>query len=99
MTNYNQVTASGEGTRPSTDGGIDNIGAGEKLTTQRTAAGDEVGGPAPNERMNAKRADVESTANDDSAAFELHEDLSTDANKEPSDREPGDSTPLNSPKG
>jgi len=99
MINYNQVTTSGEGTRPSTDGGIDNIGAGEKLTTKRTAAGENVGGPAPDERMSAKRADVESTKHDDSAAFELHEDLSTDPNKQPSDRAPGDKTPLNSPKG
>lgn len=99
MTNHHQVTTSGEGTRPSTDGGIDNIGAGEKLSTQRTAAGGEVGGPAPEERMTAKRADVESTKHDDSAAFDLHQDLSADANKEPSDRAPGDHAPLNSPRG
>ena len=98
MSNYNQVTTSGEGTRPSTSGGVDNMGAGEKLSTKRTAAGDNVGGPAPDERMNANRADVESTEHDDSAAFELHEDLSSAPNTEPRDRSPDEHTPLNSPK-
>jgi hypothetical protein len=84
MTNYNQVTNSGDGTRPVTDGGVNNIGAGEKLTTKRTDAGGEVSSPAPKERMSDNRHNVEGTEHDDSAAFELHEDLSTDTNKEPS---------------
>jgi hypothetical protein len=96
MTNYNQVTGSGDGTRPVTDGGVNNIGAGEKLSTKRTATGEEVSSPAPKERMSDNRRDVEGTKHDDSAAFELHEDLSTDTNKQPT---PGpEEHPVNQPK-
>lgn len=50
MANQPSVAASGDGTRPSTDGGLDNIGAGEKFTSKRNAVGEEVtGGPAPSE--------------------------------------------------
>lgn len=97
MSNTQSMTTSSEGTRPTTSGGTDNIGAGEKLSTERTAAGGEVGGPAHKERMSDKRATVESTKKDDSAAFELHEDLSTDPNTQP--RGQDDHTPVNSPKG
>jgi len=97
MSNDNKVTTSAEGSRPTTSGGTDNIGAGEKLNTRKTAAGEDVSGPAPHERMSDKRADVGSTGHDDSAAFELHEDLRTDSNTQP--RGQDDHTPVNSPKG
>ena len=83
MSESNKLIGSGDGTRPTTDGGVDNIGAGEKFTTTRTAAGGEVSGPAPDEGVAGKRRDVEGTRHDDSAAFELHEDLRTESNKEP----------------
>lgn len=77
------VVGSGDGTRPTTDGGVDNIGAGEKFSTKRTPAGTEVsGGPAPKERMSDNRRDVEGTAHDDSSPFHLTEKLSPDTNKE-----------------
>jgi hypothetical protein len=95
MPNFNQVTTSGEGTRPTTSGGVDNIGAGEKLSTERTAAGGEVSGPAPTERMQNKRSDVESSKHDDSAAYNLREDLSSEPNKEPMPKP--DEMPSNQP--
>lgn len=97
MSTDSKVTTSAEGTRPTTSGGTDNIGAGEKLSTTHNAAGGDVSAPAPGERMNAKRANVESTKHDDSASFGLHEDLSTEPNTEP--RGQDDHTPVNSPKG
>ncbi len=97
MSNYNQVTTSGEGTRPTTDGGVDNIGAGEKLGNKRNAAGEEVGGgPAPAERMSGKRQDVENNRHNDLDAFGMREDLSSEPNKE---REPAPKEmPVNQPK-
>lgn len=83
MPQYNQVTGSGDGTRPVTDGGVDNIGAGERFTSKRTPEGGEIHAPAPLERMGAKRMDAQNSARDDSAPFELHEDLAPDSNKEP----------------
>lgn len=83
MTQYNQVTGSGDGTRPTTDGAVDNIGAGEKFTTRRNAAGEEIsGGPAPAERMQDKRKNVAATREDDSAAFGLNENLEPSTNRE-----------------
>ena len=76
------INGTGDGTRPTTDGGVDNIGAGEKFTTERTAGDGEISAPASRERMRDKKADVESTKKDDSAAFDLHEDLRSEANRE-----------------
>jgi len=76
------VTGSGDGTRPTTSGGVDNIGKGERFTGERTAAGGEVQSPGPAERMNAKRKDVEGSKHDDSAAYNLREDLTPETNRE-----------------
>jgi hypothetical protein len=79
------VKNSGDGTRPSTDGGVDNMGAGEKFTTEKTAAGEDISAPAPRERMQDKQANAQGTRHDDSAPFHLTEDLtpasSTDKNR------------------
>lgn len=77
------MTSSGDGTRPSTDGGVDNIGAGESFTGKKSAAGEDVSGPGPSERIQAKRKDVDGTKHDDSAAFGLNEDLTPETNQEP----------------
>lgn len=74
---------SGEGSRPTTDGGADNIGAGEKFTGEHTAAGGDTAGPAPAEKMKNRRKDVESVKHDDSSAYHLHEDVTPTPNKEP----------------
>ncbi|VTU41254.1 hypothetical protein H4CHR_05989 [Variovorax sp. PBS-H4] len=82
MTN-SSGTHSGDGTRPTTSGGTDNIGAGEKFSGKRSQAGSEDNGPAPAERMTAKRKDAEASEHEDSAAFGLREDMEPETNKEP----------------
>jgi hypothetical protein len=76
------VSNTGDGTRPTTSGGVDNIGGGEKFSSSKTAAGGTPAGPKPAERMPAKRT-VETTRHDDSAAFDLNEDLTPSSNTEP----------------
>ncbi|MDM0032127.1 hypothetical protein QTI33_08255 [Variovorax sp. J22P271] len=78
------VTGTGDGTRPTTSGGVDNIGAGEKFSSTKKATGETPSGPAPGGHMPAKRT-VETTRHDDSAAFELKEDLTPARNHEPED--------------
>jgi hypothetical protein len=73
----------GDGTRPTTDGGVDNIGGGEKFTTRKNEAGEDVSGPAPQEKMQGKRKDAQAAKKDDSAAFDLKEDLTPVSNREP----------------
>ncbi len=77
------IAGSGDGTRPVTSGGVDNIGAGERFSGKRNAAGEEISAPGPEERMRDKRKDVEGTKHDDSAAFELHEDLEQKTHSDP----------------
>lgn len=79
----NSTSSSGDGSRPTTSGGTDNIGAGEKFTGKKTAAGEDVGGPAPDEKMQEKRKDAESSKHDDSSAFDLREDAEPVPNTEP----------------
>lgn len=68
---------SGDGTRPTTDGAAANIGPAKKLTSNGNVA------PATTERMTRKRQDAQSADNDDSDAFQLHENLKPDSNQEP----------------
>lgn len=82
MPRYNQVSSSGDGTRPTTSGGVDNIGAGESFTGRKTLGGD-VGGPAPKERMNDKRSDVRNAKHDDLDAFGMREEQEPETNTEP----------------
>ena len=72
----NSTSSTGDGTRPTTSGGVDNIGAGEKYTGKKTAAGEDIAAPAPHEKMQEKHKDAESTKQDDSSAFNLYEDQS-----------------------
>ncbi|MBJ2158608.1 DUF2934 domain-containing protein [Variovorax sp. IB41] len=81
-------TGSGDGTRPATSGGVDNMGGAESFSGKKTAAGEDVSGPAPKERMQDKRKNVEATKHDDSAAFGLTEDLTPDSNREPAEPAP-----------
>lgn len=80
------IKGSGDGTRPTTDGGADNIGAGEKFTGHKTVAGEELAGPAPSERMQGKRSDAAGTKRDGSDAFHLHEDLTPASSKDENER-------------
>lgn len=72
---------SGDGSRPTTDGTVDNIGAGKAFSTDNGKEG-EMSKPAPVERLSEKRKNAEATRADGSDAFGLHEDLDTASNKE-----------------
>lgn len=76
------VKNSGDGSRPSTAGGVDNIGAGEKFSTDKTAVGEDISAPAPKERMQDKKSNAEGTRHDDSAPFHLTEDLTPASSKD-----------------
>jgi hypothetical protein len=67
------IKNSGDGTRPTTSDGTDNIGAGEKFTPHGTAAGSDNTGPAPHERMQHKRSDAAGTKVDDSVPLSWQE--------------------------
>lgn len=73
----------GEGTRPTTSGGVDNIGAGEKFAVGESAAGEANVGPAPAEQMAAKRKDAEASRHDDSAPFGLRQDPTPETSRDP----------------
>ena len=79
----NAMSQSGEGSRPTTSGGVDNIGAGEKFTAKQAPEGVEVTGPAPAEKAQAKRQDAAAAQRDDSAPFNLHQSAQTEPNTEP----------------
>lgn len=78
-------TSTGDGSRPMTDGAVDNIGAGSSFNP----SGND--GPAPKEKASEKRSDSESVEKDDSAPMGLTEDakdLAPENRREkPSDRE------------
>jgi len=82
MSNASTV-GSGDGTRPTTSRGVDNIGGAEKFSPTRNSGGEDVSGPAPQERMQDRRKGAEASKNDDSAAFGLKEDLTPVPNREP----------------
>ncbi|WPH23002.1 hypothetical protein [Variovorax paradoxus] len=84
MTRAPGSLGSGDGSRPTTDGGVDNIGAGEKFASSSSAAGEPDSAPAPAEGMARKRKNAEASRHDDSAAFGLREDLRPKTNQEPS---------------
>lgn len=79
----NAMSHSGEGSRPTTDGGTDNIGAGEKFTGRQSPEGVEITGPAPTEKAQAKRQDAAAMQRDDSAPFNLHQAAESEPNTEP----------------
>ena len=81
---------SGAGSRPVTDGTVENIGAGEAFIP----GSPDSSAPAPTERMSDKRADAQSVEDDGSAPFGLTEsadrirgDDSRDDQAEQSDRD------------
>jgi hypothetical protein len=91
----NQSGNSGDGTRPTTSGGVDNIGAGERFTGKQTPGGD-VSAPAPTERMSEKRADARNSKHDDLDEFGMHEEQESEPNTEPVPRP--EEMPVNQPK-
>ena len=79
----NVMSHSGAGSRPTTDGGVDNIGAGEKFTGKEAPEGVEVNGPAPAETAQAKRQDAAAAERHDASAFNLREQPESEPNTEP----------------
>lgn len=72
------TSSSGDGSRPTTSGGVDNIGAGQKFTPGRP------GSSAPaDEKSPAHKADKAQTRGDDSAPLGLRDATRTTPNTEP----------------
>ena len=87
MSNETPVQNSGAGTRPSTSGGVDNLGAADSFSPgQATDAGD--GSPAPVEKMADKHTDKAAAEQDDSAPLDLTQSADDAPNSEPVDRHP-----------
>ena len=61
------ATSTGSGSRPTTDGTVGNIGAGESFNPNGNSS------PAPHERMSENKSDAKSVEKDDSAPFGLTE--------------------------
>ena len=57
------LSNSGEGTRPTTSGGVDNIGAADSFTPGKTPQGNDAA-PSPPEKMREKRQDGSSNRAD-----------------------------------
>ena len=79
-------SSSGEGTRPVTDGGVDNIGGASSFTPGKPSSPAD-SAPKPHEKMAEKKADSASMKEDDSAAFGLRETPDHSKNTEPPARE------------
>lgn len=85
---------SGDGSRPTTDGGVANIGAGGAFDTGRAATGEPNEGPAHPERLQDKRADAAGERLDESVPFGLHSDKTPQANTEPPPDHGGEDAPI-----
>lgn len=77
--------ASGDGSRPTTDGGVDNIGAAKSFTPGKGS----VNAPAPKEKTPASKKDRASMKRDDSAPMGLTESAPDTSNTEPPSSNPG----------
>lgn len=78
---------SGDGIRPTTDGGVDNIGAAGSFTPGQKGGSNS---PAPPEKMSSlRKKDRASIKADDSAAFNLKPSADSTPNKQPLDHPPG----------
>ena len=83
---HSNMLGSGDGTRPTTDGGVENIGAAGSFIPGKGSTDS----PAPTERMSEKKKDKASVKADDSAPLGLTESTQTTPNTEPV--EPGNSS-------
>jgi hypothetical protein len=78
MANTNNL-GSGDGTRPTTDGGVDNVGAAGSFTPGKGKRNE----PVPPEKMSEVRKDRESARRDDSAPMGLTQSPDSTPNVEP----------------
>lgn len=70
---------SGDGSRPTTDGTVGNIGAAEKFSTRRNAVGEEVSEPANPQAMASKKQDAASAKHDDFGCIQPARELRSGA--------------------
>ena len=83
------IDKSGDGTRPTTDGGVDNIGAAGSFEPGQK---DNSSSPAPKEKMRLMRThDKASVKADDSAPFGLRPSADSTPNTQPPEDSPGKS--------
>ncbi len=78
MSNENNL-GSGDGTRPTTDGGVDNIGAAGTFTPGKGSSNE----PAPREKMSENKKDKASIKQDDAAPLGMTESTTSTPNIEP----------------
>lgn len=81
--------ASGDGSRPTTDGGVDNIGAAKTFTPGQGSAN----APAPKEKVPDSKKDLASVKRDDSAPMGMTQSTHSTPNTEPPSSNPGRSEP------
>jgi hypothetical protein len=79
------TAGSGDGSRPTTDGGVDNIGAASGFTPGKPGSD----APAPPEKFAERKKDKASMAADGSAPMGLRESARTTPNTEPPRANPG----------
>ena len=84
MANSNSLS-SGDGTRPTTDGGVDNIGAAKSFTPGKGSSN----APPSHERVPDAKKDKASVKRDDSAPMGLTESTESTPNTEPPESNPG----------
>lgn len=82
MNNNSNFGSSGEGSRPTTDGGVDNVGGANSFTPGQ-ASPTSKNSPKPSEKMEEKKADKDSMKQDDSAPADLPESPDENSNTEP----------------
>lgn len=80
-----RLNTSGSGTRPTTDGGVDNIGAAGTFVPGRGS----VDAPVPAEKMRESKQDAASARRDDSAPLGLKQAARGTPNTEPPEDNPG----------
>ncbi|MFC6284816.1 MULTISPECIES: hypothetical protein [Polaromonas] len=78
MTAANMI-GSGDGTRPTTDGGVDNVGAAGTFTPGQGGKS----APAPKEKMSETKKDSVAAKSDDSAPLDMRQSMSSSKNTEP----------------
>lgn len=82
MSTQSSMGTSGEGSRPTTDGGVDNLGGASAFTPGKaTSPGSS--SPMPTEKMAEKKSDKAAARGDDSAPLGLTEPV--DDNNDNSD--------------
>ena len=83
MTANSAAGGTGQGSRPTTDGGVDNIGGASSFTPGKELKEGE-SSPMPAEKMAEKKNDKEAMKRDDSAPLNLHQSPGDEPSTDPS---------------